>query len=582
MENTTCTTLTTRILPDEKIVRDSNTYDYVIVHELAHQWFGDLVTCRDWQHIWLNEAFASYSEALYYQHVFGDDEFYTYMLDKMDEYLNADVNVAHKIPLVTRRYDTPLQMFNPPRTYQKGAWIVHMLRCLLGNEDFKKSLTVYLDSFKYKTAETEDLRKIFEQNSGQSLQKFFDQWVYQPGHPEINAIFSTDNSAVNLKIEQTQASEFEFPLEILIVLQINNGTEKKIQDTIFITNKETEKTYNIPSGAVIKRLAIDPYLKILKKINITIPDTNNSILINSLLNGDSTIEKIYAARALKDKQSNELIDHLRKVILHSDVSWNIRAEAAKTLGSIKSDASYQALKDCLNMIQNSKIKESIVRALGTFSKINSFDLLKPILENEDESTFVQHAAAIAIAQSKNEEKALPILVRLLEKKSYKDIVARGAIEGLKIIAIESADREKIYNIESMLIEKTKIQNEGGIRQAATSALGYIGRYHKERTNIVRHLKHLLNDDSIHIRNTAFASLGNVFEYSKDQQMSQDLNQKKIDETNDFVRETAEKSISLINENAPASQDLLLEKSLLKDKHYKTREIEQMEKCIALY
>jgi HEAT repeat protein len=134
----------------------------------------------------------------------------------------------------------------------------------------------------------------------------------------------------------------------------------------------------------------------------------------------------------------------------------------------------------------------------------------------------------------------------------------------------------------MLIEKTKIQNEGGIRQAATSALGYIGRYHKERTNIVRHLKHLLNDDSIHIRNTAFASLGNVFEYSKDQQMSQDLNQKKIDETNDFVRETAEKSISLINENAPASQDLLLEKSLLKDKHYKTREIEQMEKCIALY
>jgi aminopeptidase N len=457
-----------------------------------------------------------------------------------------------------------------------------MLRGLLGNEDFKKSLTAYLDLFKYKAAETEDLRKIFEQNSGQSLQKFFDQWLYQGGHPVINAIFSINDSTIDLKIEQIQASQFEFPLEILIVMQASEGTEKKIQDTILIANKETEKTYDIPNGSVIKRLAIDPYLKILKKLNISIPDGNDSILINSLLDGDTTIEKINAARALKDKQSNELIDPLKKVILQGDVSWNIGAEAAKTLGSIKSDASYQALKECLNMVQNNKVKESIVKALGTFSKIDSFDLLKPILENDDESTYVQHAAAIAISQSKNEEKAFPILVRLLGTESYKDIVARGAIEGLKIIAIESAKTEKIYDIESMLIGKTKIGNGAGLRQAATSALGYIARYHKERTNIVRHLQHLLDDESIHIRNTAFASLGNVFEYSKDQQISQELNRKKKGEDNDFVRETAEKSISLINENAPASRDFVSEKSLLKDKQYKTREIEHMEKCIALY
>ena len=218
MENTTCTTFTTRILPDEKTTRDSSTFDYVVVHELAHQWFGDIVTCRDWQHIWLNESFASYSEALYYQHALGDDEFYNYMIGKVDEYLDADENVAHKIPLVTKFYDTPLQMFNSARTYQKGACIVHMLRCLLGDEDFKKSLAAYFDLFKYKTAETEDLRKIFEQNSSQSLQKFFDQWVYQAGHPDISAEFSINNSTINLKIKQTQAYEFQFHLEILIVL----------------------------------------------------------------------------------------------------------------------------------------------------------------------------------------------------------------------------------------------------------------------------------------------------------------------------------------------------------------------------
>ena len=141
MENTTCTTYTTTILPDEKTTNDSKLYDYVVVHELGHQWFGDLVTCRDWQHVWLNESFASYTEPLYYQHAFGDDEFHNYMIDYLDQYLNADINKAHKIPLVTKEYDTPIDMFLPPaRTYQKGAWIVHMLRCLLGDEDFRNSL----------------------------------------------------------------------------------------------------------------------------------------------------------------------------------------------------------------------------------------------------------------------------------------------------------------------------------------------------------------------------------------------------------------------------------------------------------
>ena len=156
-------------------------------------------------------------------------------------------------------------MFSYARTYQKGAWIVHMLRYLLGDEDFKNSLTAYFDLFKHRAAETEDLRRIFEQNSSQSLQQFFDQWIYQAGHPDINAVFAIDNSTINLKIQQIQTYEFHFPLEILIVFQTDNTTEKKIEDILLISNKQVEKSYSIPVGAIIKRITYRSILENIKE-----------------------------------------------------------------------------------------------------------------------------------------------------------------------------------------------------------------------------------------------------------------------------------------------------------------------------
>jgi aminopeptidase N len=584
MENTTCTTLTTDILPDEKTVQDSNTYDYVIVHELAHQWFGDLVTCRDWQHIWLNESFASYSEALYYQNTFGDDEFYNYMLGKGNAYLNhTEVDKVHKIPLVTKKYNNPLEMFIPPeRIYEKGAWIVHMLRSLMGDEDFKNSLKIYFDSFKFGTAETENIRQIFEQVSGMSLQKFFDQWIYQAGHPELNVIGSFNNSKINLKIQQTQDYEFDFPFEILIVYQTDKGIEKKIEDTILISNKEIEKTYDIPNGSSVKRFVIDPYYKILSKLNFVIQDSNNSILLNSLTNGETFIEKIRAAIALKNRYLSDLIDPLKTIILQENLHWGIRVEVAKVLQSIKTEASYKTLIECLKTNKSNKVKESIVESVGSFSKTDSFDILKNIIENQDENDSVIYATAIAIAQSKNEEKVLPILTNLLEKKSYKNIIARGAIEGLKIIALESTSKEKIDNIESILLEKSKIGNDSRIRQTSISALGYLARYYKERTNIVDNLKNLLNDKSIHLRNTAYTALGNAFEYSQDQDIMNNLSENMKREDNEFVKQTAETSITMIKKSKPLSSSLTKEKGMLKERKYKSKIIDDLERHISLH
>jgi aminopeptidase N len=582
MENTTCTTLTTDDLPSEQVVRDNKIYDYVVVHELAHQWFGDLVTCRDWQHLWLNEAFASFSEALYYQHSLGEDDYLLYMLMDADEYLNSTEQGVHTTPLVYKSYNHPMDMFSTPRTYKKGAFILHMLRMLLGDEDFRKSLQTYLDQFKNKTAETDDLRKIFEENSGKSLQEFFDQWIYGAGHPELRATVSVNNSTVNIKVRQTQVNLFRFPLDVMIVLRMSDGIEKKIEDTLLIEGKEIEKSYSVPNVASIKRVPIDQHFKVLKKLDLVVQDTSDSILLNSLIEGETVTEKISAARALTGKQSTDLISPLKNVILQENLYWGVRTEAAKTLGSIKGDASYEALKECSEMVQNNKVKESLVHALGSFSKADSFDLLKPILENNNESGNVQYAAAVAIARSGSEEKSIPLLSTLLDRKSYKNIVARGALEGLKIISLESSKRETVDTVESILIEKSKVGNEGRIRQTATSALGYLARNYKDRTSIITHLKELLNDGSIHIRNSAYASLCNAFRYTQDTQIVQDLKQAISDEGSEFVKQTANRSIRLIEEGPPPSHLLASEKSSLTDRYYKVKTIEDMEKRIVIY
>lgn len=178
--------------------------------------------------------------------------------------------------------------------------------------------------------------------------------------------------------------------------------------------------------------------------------------------------------------------------------------------------------------------------------------------------------------------ASPILLALLNRKSYKNIIARGAVEGLKIISLETSKKEIIDTIEKILIEKSKRGNDDRIRQTAASALGYIARYYKDRIGIVTHLKGLLNDGSIHIRNTAYASLGNVFQYMQDIQMAQDLKQALLNEASDFVRQTANRSINLIQKSPAPTHQLASGIPSLKDANYKIKTIEDMEKRIVLY
>ena len=485
MENSSCTTLTINTLHDERADMDYSS-DPLVSHELAHQWFGDLVTCRDWQDIWLNEGFATYCEALYWEHSRGKDEYlyYVYLLfeDYFDEYKNK-----YARQIVTNFYAYQDDLFDR-HTYEKGASIVHMIRNVLGEGRFRNCLKTYLKTFSNGVADTHDLRRIIEDKTGISFQRFFDQWVFNKGHPTLKIEIETRPDLISVRVEQIQENLFDFQLEIKVSYdEIETHSSPsihllRIKDRICIVEIHLE--YGIDR---IRWISIDPFLKILKEIKNIV--TSKEFLLRQLANAETIIERVDAARALKDYITSKTVEALGYAIIN-DNFWGVSVASAKSLGSIKSNDSYNKLKDCFLQVKHPKIRRAIIRALGNFRKQETIDLLKEVIESPKESYFVIMEAAIAIGKARVHE-MIPCLVRLIDTKSFQNVIAQGAILGLR----EFKDDE---DVAATLLEKTSKKYDDKIRETAAYSLGQFAKHGK----IYTHLSHLLTDDCFRVRMNA--------------------------------------------------------------------------------
>lgn len=517
MENSSCTTLTLDTLHDEKAHIDF-TSDYLISHELAHQWFGDLVTCSDWQHIWLNEGFATYCEALYWEASRGKDEFHYYVLQTADDYLE-EAKTRYTRPLVTKVYKHPDDLFDR-HTYEKGGCVLHMMRHLVGDKYFRRSLKTYLQRFAKGNAETDDLRKVFELETSKSLQHFFDQWIFREGHPELIIDFHHDSHNAEIRVKQLQPGEpFEFPLE----LEMSFANNRKKIYTFNVWDRES--VFQIPVDDEVEYFSIDPEFKILKTISVKAP---KEMLLKQLQEGDNVIKRVDAARALKDKSSDEVIDALANSILH-DKFWGVSVEAAKSLGSAKTSYAYEALKDCLK-VKHPKVRRAVVKAIGEFKKEESLELIRPLLQ-DDESYFVRSEAAIAIGKTKSKV-AIDILKEAAETTTFQNVVAQGAIAGLKEF---TSDKE----VAEFITEKSKYGNYHRIREAAVFALGRFA----DNPIVFDHLKTLLTDKWFRVRINACRALAD----SELITAISDLTWVMENDLDHRVRRVAEECINIIRE-----------------------------------
>jgi len=238
-------------------------YEDIIAHELAHQWFGDKITCKDWHHIWLNEGFATYVTNIYYEEKYGKEIFN----NRINTMMNSAKNASGSI--YVQNINNVSEIFNYNRSYSKGAAVLHMLRGILGDEKFFQTLQEYLSepALAYSVATTEDFQRIAERVSNLNLKYFFDEWIYGEGYPKYSFTWyytkSINNKFIlNLTLTQKQNTSpqfFSMPIQFRVTT--TNGT-----NTFILFNDSQTQTWQLEVEGEPIKVELDPENWILKDI----------------------------------------------------------------------------------------------------------------------------------------------------------------------------------------------------------------------------------------------------------------------------------------------------------------------------
>jgi aminopeptidase N len=237
---------------DESSITGERKSESLLAHEIAHQWFGDMATEADWSHLWLSEGFATYMTILYFEHKYGYDTA-RHMLVKNRQQV-IDFARKRQRPVVDSSVTNYMELLNA-NSYQKGGWVLHMLRRQLGDSTFWKGIQTYYNRFAGKNAVTADLCKVMEEVSGENLKPFFNQWLFTAGHPRLDITwkYNAAKKAVDITVIQQQETLFQFPLGI----QVDSALIKYID----ITNRKTK--VSIPFSKKPAKITIDPRVNLL-------------------------------------------------------------------------------------------------------------------------------------------------------------------------------------------------------------------------------------------------------------------------------------------------------------------------------
>ena len=338
MENTSATSISTHTLVNPALAReDRDGSDTVISHELAHQWFGDLVTCKDWGNLWLNEGFADFFERVWSEHRFGADEADFDFWRDQNQWVRQPR--LFPVPIVSRDFQDSTEYQD--NIYDKAGWVLRMLRVKLGDEQFFRALHHYLDANRGQNVVTADLQKAVEQATSVDVDKFFEQWVYGAGAPQFNVsyVYDPDARQVQLTVKQSQKVEgrvglFDVPVDIEI------ATDKG-RETHTVEINQASQTVNLPADTAPLMVVFDKGDKVMKSVAFK---KDEPLLEYQLKNAETTPDRAEAAVALGGMRDDpRAVSALGDAAQH-DPFWGVRVEALLALGKIGGpDAEKQVL-----------------------------------------------------------------------------------------------------------------------------------------------------------------------------------------------------------------------------------------------
>jgi aminopeptidase N len=432
MENTTATTMYEHILLDERAAIDVSADD-LVAHELAHQWFGDFVTCRAWYEGWLNEGFATYFEHVWREKNLGADE-YSYGLKADFDAYAVEARTRYRRPIVCQDYDAPLDLFDR-HLYEKAGLVLHALRAELGDALFWRGVNAYLKEHAHGVVETRDLQRSLERVSGRSLGRFFEQWIDKPGHPEIDVELTWDGGVLSIGAKQVHSATDGVPpsFDVLLELHVHDGVlPGSTPARHWLRLVDRHQTFAVPAAVRPAFVVVDPAMRVVGEIRVKAPV---DMLWSQLASAPTARGRWLAAQALARFDDPRTVAALAGALEDHGAFWGTRAECASALGKIGGTAAFGALRAAA-AVAHPKVRRAVADALGTFRTAEAIEALKP-LALRDQSYLVEAEAARALGRTR-QPAAFDTLVDLLERPSWFDVVRVGAIDGLGALRDERA------------------------------------------------------------------------------------------------------------------------------------------------
>ncbi len=532
MENTSATTLVESAIIDERSALDRDS-DRLIAHELGHQWWGDLVTCRDWAHLWLNEGFATFCEIIWAEHHQGADEAQYALLGKA----RGAITGGRTRPIVDRRYAGPRLMFDS-RAYPKGGWVLQMLRAKVGEKVFWKAIRRWGTEYAHKSAETADFRRTMEQVTGMSLERFFYDWTERPGNPDLGVKIEYDakDKFVKLTVNQKQAGEaFHFTLPIHIHVE---GVSQPIVFNPEVTDKD--RTLYVPVPDRPTMVLIDPELTVLAEFKI---EKGRDLWKEQLLNGPTVASRVRAAEHFGNSKTPADRELLAKA-LKEEKFWGVASDIANALGKSGGDVCRDALIAGI-MHKDPKVRRACVIQLGKYVRDEKVaKALKDLLQKGDPSVAVESSAIRSFAQLQQPD-TVAVLLPWLAKESPNETLRSAAL-----FALGSA--QDLSALDT-LIAWTK---KGKPLESRTAALGALGNLastanpsEAERKQIVDAIAACLDGEGSRVRRAAVSAIRDL---GKEASPNLTVLQAIADhDPDDRIADLAKRSVEAIRNNAPA-------------------------------
>jgi aminopeptidase N len=498
MENVTATTQADdRILHPAWAEPEANA-EALVAHELAHQWFGNYVTARDWPHIWLHEGFATFFEWVWAEANHGRDAGALARLAEEEETIEADR--AARRPLVYDRWVTdPLELFFSGHIYPKGATVLQMLRRQLGDSTFWAGLQVYAKTHALGTVSTADFQRAMEKSSGRDLSRFFAHWVYGAGFPTFRISYHFDSAtrALTLSARQVQRRDSLtgfFEADVVVEVTTDAGM---VLDTIEVRGEES--THIMPLAGPPRSIRWDKGGWLLDIADFPRPTV---MLERQLARDDDILGRLEAAELLGSREGDgRAVAALGRAIAR-DSAWAVRARAATALATYRGDSSAALMLMRATADRDSRVRSAALEAIGRSAVAEPLrdavvERLRGIIST-DSSRYVRGSALVAYARL-DSARALSVIEPVLARESWLDIERTQAIAALAELGSAEA--------WSLMMRYVAPGTSRRARLAAIAAL--TRRATGREAELAAALGPLLDVDDLFIRTAAARALGTL-------------------------------------------------------------------------